>query len=76
MFSKKAREPRKLLRFQKFSHVNVSAQSRTVKQAFKTVWKSSTLVKKAISMINVSKIEQSFQISSEFKLNEGITRFR
>ena len=24
-------------------------------------------------MINVSKIEQSFQISSEFKLNEGMT---
>ena len=75
MFSKKAREPQKLLRFQKISLVNVS-QSRTVKQAFKKVWKSSTLVKKAISMINVSKIEQSFQISSEFKLNEGITRSR
>ena len=28
---------------------------------------------KAISTINVSKIEQSFQISSEFKLNEGMT---
>ena len=35
-FSKKAREPRKLLCFQKFAFVNVS-QSRTVKQVFKTV---------------------------------------
>ena len=43
-FSKKAREPQKLLRVQKFAFVNIS-ESRTVKQAFKTVWKSSTLVK-------------------------------
>ena len=35
-FSKKAREPHKLLRFQKFALVNVS-ESRAVKQAFKTV---------------------------------------
>ena len=41
-------------------------------QEFKTVWKSSTIVKKAISTIKASKIEQSFQIFSEFKLNEGI----
>ena len=34
--SKKAREPQKLLRYQKIALVNVS-QSRTVKQAFKTV---------------------------------------
>ena len=35
-FSKKAREPQKLLRVQKFAFVNIS-ESRTVKQAFKTV---------------------------------------
>ena len=35
-FSKKAGEPQKLLRFQKFTLVNVS-QSRTVKETFKTV---------------------------------------
>ena len=44
-FSKKAREPQKLLRVQKFALVNIS-ESRTVKQALKTVCKSSTLVKK------------------------------
>ena len=68
-FSKKAREPYHA--FKKFALVNVS-QSRTVKQAFKTVRKSSTLVKKAMLVI-VSKIEKSFQVSSEFKLNEGMT---
>ena len=35
-FSKKAREPQKLLRFQTFALVNVS-ESRTVKQSFKAV---------------------------------------
>ena len=30
-------------------------------------------MKKAIFMINVSKIVQSFQISNEFQLNEGMT---
>ena len=35
-FLKKARDPQKLLRFQKNALVNVS-QSRTVKQEFKTV---------------------------------------
>ena len=71
--SKKAREPQKLLRFQKFALANL-CQSRTGKQAFKTVRKSSTLVKKkAIFTINVSKIEQSFQVSCEFKLNEEMT---
>ena len=35
-FPKKAREPQKLLRFQKFALVNVS-ESRVVKRAFKTV---------------------------------------
>ena len=35
-FSKKAREPQKLLCVQKFALVNIS-ESRTVKQAFKTV---------------------------------------
>ena len=68
--SKKAREPHKLSRFQKFALVNVS-QSRTVKQAFKTVRKSSTLVKKS-HVDNRFEIEQSFQVSCEFKLNEGI----
>ena len=50
--------------------------TRTVKQALKTVWRSSTLVKAIFKGMNVWKIEQSFPISSEFKLNEGITRFR
>ena len=61
-FSKKAREPQKLSRFQKCSIVNVS-QSRTVKQAFKTVRKSSMLVKKNIVSIRVSKSKEfsSFQ---------------
>ena len=48
--SKKAREPQKLLRFQKFALAKVS-QSQTGKQAFKTVRKSSTLVKKAMLII-------------------------
>ena len=30
------------------------------------------LVKKATSTINVLKVEQSFQVSCEFKLNEGM----
>ena len=72
-FSKKARELVKLLRFQKFAVVNVS-QSRTVKQALKAPSRSTTLVKKkAIFTINVSKIEKSFQVSCDFKLNEGMT---
>ena len=70
-FSKKAREPQKLSLFQKFALVNVS-KSWTVKQAFKTVRKPSTLVKKA-TLIIASKIEKSFQVSSKFKLNEGMT---
>ena len=71
-FQRKLENLRNYYAFKKFALVNVS-ESRTVKQAFKTVWKSSTLVKKiAIFTINVSKIEQSFQISTEFKLNEGI----
>ena len=41
--------------------------------ALKAAWRSTTLVKKAIFTIHVSKIEQSFQVSWEFKLNEGIT---
>ena len=57
-FSKKAREPQKLSRFQTFALVNVS-QSRTVKEAFKTVRKSSTLVKKAMLII-VSKSNKVF----------------
>ena len=58
--SKKAREPQKLLRFQKFALANVS-QSRTVKQAFtETVRKSSTLVKKAMLII-VSKSNKVFK---------------
>ena len=68
-FSKKAREPQKLSLFQKFALVNVS-KSWTVKQAFKTVRKPSTLVKKA-TLIIASKIEKSFQVS--IKLNEGMT---
>ena len=48
--SKKAREPQKLSRFQKFAPAKVS-QSQTGKQAFKTVRKSSTLVKKAMLII-------------------------
>ena len=70
--SKKAREPQKSLRFQTIALVDIS-QSQTVKQAFKAVSKSSTLVKKTIFRINVWKLEQSFQISSEFKLNEAMT---
>ena len=69
--SKKAREPQKLSRFQKFALVNVS-QSRTVKQAFKTVRKPSTLVKKS-HVDNRFEFEQSVQVSCEFKQNEGMT---
>ena len=58
-FSKKAREPQKLSRFQKFAVVNVS-QSRTVKEVFKTVRKSSTLVKKGMLII-VSKSNKVFK---------------
>ena len=53
-FSKKAREPQKLLCFQKFSLVNIS-ESRTVKQGFKTVWRSTTLVKAIFKGMNDSK---------------------
>ena len=70
-FSRKAREPQKLSRFQKFALVNVS-QSRTDKQASKRAWNSQTSVATAMLII-VSKIEKSFQVSSEFKLNEGMT---
>ena len=51
--------------------VNIS-QSPTVKQALEAAWTSTMLVKKAIFTINISKIEQSFQVSCEFKLNEGM----
>ena len=72
-FSKKAREPQKLLRFKKFALVNVS-QSRTVKQAFKTIRKSSTLVKKAISASNVSKIEQIISWQSDCKKDNAFVK--
>ena len=65
-FSKKAREPQKLLRFQLFSLVNVS-ESPTVKEALKAAWRSSTLMKAIFKRMNVWKIEQSFHISRPFE---------
>ena len=47
-FSKKAREPQKLSRFQKFALVSQRSQSRTDKQAFKRAWNSRTSVTKAM----------------------------
>ena len=45
--------------------------SLTVRQALKAALRSTTLLKKAIfKAMNVSTIQQSFQISSECKLNE------
>ena len=71
-FSKKAREPQKLLRFKK-SRLSTFPNHGQLNNA----WVQNSLKifddsEKAISTIKASKIEQSFQIFSEFKLNEGI----
>ena len=56
-----------------FSAWLTERKTRAVKQALKAAWKSSALVKKRHLPDNRFEIEQSFQGSCEFKLNEGMT---
>ena len=63
-FSKKAGEPQKLSRFQKFALVNVS-QSRTVKQAFKTV-------PKAFDASEKSHVDNRFENQKKFSSFQGV----
>ena len=74
MFSKKAREPQK--HYAKQCVFVFKLPNRCEKNRYASVQSSLKIIdasEKAIFTIIVSKVGQSFQISSEFKLNKGMT---